>query len=64
MSDVGRRSTSGWAFATSVRNVLYNITVTAISVAVALIIELISVLVDQGRIESGRLAAIASTPLD
>ena len=57
----------GWAFAKPVRKVFYNITITAISVAVALVIgtiELISVLVDQAGIESGPLAAIADIPLD
>ncbi|WP_028933200.1 HoxN/HupN/NixA family nickel/cobalt transporter [Pseudonocardia spinosispora] len=57
----------GWAFAKPVRKVFYNITITALSVAVALIIgtiELISVLTDQAGIESGPLAAIASIPLD
>jgi len=57
----------GWAFAKPVRKVFYNITITAISVAVALIIgtvELIGVLVDQARIASGPLAAIADIPLD
>jgi len=57
----------GWAFARPVRKVFYNITITALSVAVALIIgtiELISVLTDQAGIETGPLAAIASIPLD
>ncbi|MFC4946151.1 HoxN/HupN/NixA family nickel/cobalt transporter [Pseudonocardia sp. GCM10023141] len=57
----------GWAFAKPVRKVFYNITITALSVAVALIIgtiELISVLTDQAGIDSGPLAAIASIPLD
>jgi high-affinity nickel-transport protein len=57
----------GWAFAKPVRKVFYNITITSISVAVALIIgtiELIGVLADQARITSGPLAAIASIPLD
>jgi len=57
----------GWAFAKPVRKVFYNITITAISVAVALIIgtvELIGVLVDQARIASGPRAAIADIPLD
>lgn len=47
--------------------VFYNITITAISVAVALIIgtiELIGVLVDQAGIDSGPLADIAGIPLD
>jgi high-affinity nickel-transport protein len=57
----------GWAFARPVRKVFYNITITALSVAVALIIgtiELIGVLADQAQIESGPLAAIAAVPLD
>ena len=57
----------GWAFAKPVRKVFYNITITAISVAVALIIgtiELIGVLADQANITSGPLAAIADIPLD
>jgi high-affinity nickel-transport protein len=57
----------GWAFAKPVRKVFYNITITAISVAVALIIgtiELIGVIVDQAGIESGPLADIAEIPLD
>ena len=57
----------GWAFAKPVRKVFYNITITALSVAVALIIgtiELIGVLVDQTKIDSGPLAAIANIPLD
>ena len=57
----------GWAFARPVRKVFYNITITALSVAVALIIgtiELISALCDQANITSGVLADIASIPLD
>jgi high-affinity nickel-transport protein len=57
----------GWAFAKPVRKVFYNITITSISVAVALIIgtvELITVLADQAHITSGPLAAIAGIPLD
>jgi high-affinity nickel-transport protein len=57
----------GWAFAKPVRKVFYNITITAISVAVALVIgtiELVSVLTDQAHITSGPLAAIAAVPLD
>jgi hypothetical protein len=57
----------GWAFAKPVRKVFYNITITSISVAVALIIgtiELIGVLADQAKITTGPLAAIASIPLD
>jgi nickel/cobalt transporter (NiCoT) family protein len=57
----------GWAFARPVRKVFYNITITALSVAVALVIgtiELIGVLADQARIDSGPIAAIAAIPLD
>jgi nickel/cobalt transporter (NiCoT) family protein len=57
----------GWAFAKPVRKVFYNITITALSVAVALIIgtiELIAVLDDQAGISSGPLAWIGSIPLD
>jgi nickel/cobalt transporter (NiCoT) family protein len=57
----------GWAFAKPVRKIFYNITITSISVAVALIIgtiELIGVVADQAHITSGPLAAIASIPLD
>jgi nickel/cobalt transporter (NiCoT) family protein len=56
----------GWAFAKPVRKVYYNITVTALSVAVALAIggiELISILVDQTGITSGPLAVIAAIDL-
>jgi high-affinity nickel-transport protein len=57
----------GWAFAKPVRKVFYNITITAISVAVALVIgtiELIGVLADQLDITSGPIAAVAGIPLD
>jgi len=57
----------GWAFARPVRKVFYNITITSISVAVALIIgtiELLGVLADQAHITSGPVAAVASIPLD
>jgi high-affinity nickel-transport protein len=56
----------GWAFAKPVRKV-YNITITSISVAVALIIgtiELVGVVADQAKISSGPLRAIADIPLD
>jgi high-affinity nickel-transport protein len=56
----------GWAFAKPVRKVYYNITVTSLSVAVALGIggiELISILVDQAGITSGPLAAVAALNL-
>jgi nickel/cobalt transporter (NiCoT) family protein len=57
----------GWAFAKPVRKVYYNITITALSVAVALVIgtiELVSVLADETGIVSGPLAWIAAVPLD
>src|ERR1700748_2769705 len=57
----------GWAFAKPVRKVFYNITITAVSVAVALIIgtiELVGVLADQANITSGPLSAIADINLD
>ena len=57
----------GWAFAKPVRKVFYNITITSLSVAVALIIgtiELIGVLVEQLHIASGPLFWIAGIPLD
>ncbi len=57
----------GWAFMKPVRKVFYNITITAVSVAVALIIgtiELVGVLADQANITSGPIAAIGSIPLD
>ncbi len=57
----------GWAFARPVRKVFYNITITSISVLVALVIgaiELDSVLADQLTVQSGPVAAIASIPLD
>jgi high-affinity nickel-transport protein len=57
----------GWAFAKPVRKVFYNITITSLSVAVALIIgtiELIGVLTEQANIDHGPLAATANIPLD
>ncbi|MHA3701356.1 Nickel transporter NicT [Jatrophihabitans sp. YIM 134969] len=57
----------GWAFLKPVRKVFYNLTITSVSVIVALVIgtvELISVLTDQLDITTGPLAAIASIPLD
>jgi len=56
----------GWALARPVRKVYYNITVTSLSVAVALVIggiELTSILVDEAGITSGPLAAIAAVDL-
>jgi nickel/cobalt transporter (NiCoT) family protein len=57
----------GWAFSRPVRKVYYNITITALSVAVALIIgtiELISILTEKLSIASGPLAAIAGLDLN
>ena len=57
----------GWAFSTPVRKIYYNITITALSVAVALTIgtiELISILTEKTGITSGPLAAIANVNLD
>jgi high-affinity nickel-transport protein len=57
----------GWAFAKPVRKIFYNLTITSISVAVALgigTIELVGVLADRLKIESGPLAAIAHINLD
>jgi len=57
----------GWAFARPVRKVFYNITITSISVLVALVIgtiELVGVLADQVGIEHGPLAWIAGIDLD
>lgn len=57
----------GWAFAKPVRKIFYNITITSISVAVALIIgtiELVGVLAAQLKIESGPVAVVASVNLD
>jgi high-affinity nickel-transport protein len=57
----------GWAFARPVRKVFYNLTITSISVAVALVIgsiELIGVLADRLDITSGPLASIANINLD
>jgi high-affinity nickel-transport protein len=57
----------GWAFSRPVRKVYYNITITALSVAVALIIgtiELVSILTDQLKITSGPLAWIGDLDLN
>jgi nickel/cobalt transporter (NiCoT) family protein len=57
----------GWAFSKPVRKVYYNITITGLSVAVALVIgsiELVSVLVEKTGIDSGPLAAMASLDLN
>jgi high-affinity nickel-transport protein len=57
----------GWAFAKPVRKIFYNFTVTSMSVAVALVIgtiELVGVLADRLKIDSGPLAVIAGINLD
>jgi len=57
----------GWAFSRPVRKVYYNITVTALSVAVALLIgtvELVSILAEKLSIDSGPLAWIAGLDLN
>jgi len=57
----------GWSFATPVRKVFYNITITGLSVAIALLIggiELISVTVERLQIAAGPLAWIAKLDLD
>ena len=57
----------GWAFARPVRKIYYNITVTALSVAVALIIggiQIVSLLADKTGIHGGPVAAIADLDLD
>jgi high-affinity nickel-transport protein len=57
----------GWAFARPVRKVFYNLTITSISVIVALVIgtiELLGVLADRFSIDSGPLAAVAHVNLD
>jgi len=57
----------GWAFSKPVRKVYYNITITGLSVAVAFIIgtiELVSIVTDQLRIDSGPLAALGKLNLN
>lgn len=57
----------GWAFAKPVRKIFYNLTITSLSVAIALIIgtvELIGVVAVRSHIDSGPLAAIANVNLD
>jgi high-affinity nickel-transport protein len=57
----------GWAFSKPVRKVYYNITVTALSVAVALIIggiEVVSIIADKLGVETGPLAWIAGLDLN
>ncbi|MFJ1768058.1 HoxN/HupN/NixA family nickel/cobalt transporter [Amycolatopsis sp. NPDC088138] len=56
-----------WAFAKPVRKIFYNLVITALSVAVALVIgtiELLSLLVDELGFTTGPLAAIAQVDLD
>jgi nickel/cobalt transporter (NiCoT) family protein len=57
----------GWANAQPVRKIFYNLTITSISVAVALVIgtiELVGVIADRADITTGPLADIAAIPLD
>ncbi|MEO6143984.1 MAG: HoxN/HupN/NixA family nickel/cobalt transporter [Dermatophilaceae bacterium] len=57
----------GWAFSKPVRKIYYNITITALSVAVALLIggiELLSILTDKLAITTGPLAAIGAVDLN
>jgi high-affinity nickel-transport protein len=57
----------GWAFSKPVRKVYYNITITGLSIAVALVIgtiEVISILVDKLNIESGPLVWIGNLDLN
>jgi high-affinity nickel-transport protein len=57
----------GWAFARPVRKVFYNLTITSISVLVALVIgtiELVGVLADRFSIDHGVVGAIANVNLD
>jgi nickel/cobalt transporter (NiCoT) family protein len=57
----------GWAFSKPVRKIYYNITITGLSVAVALVIgliELVSILTDRMHITSGPLAAVGNLNLN
>jgi high-affinity nickel-transport protein len=57
----------GWAFSKPVRKVYYNITITGLSVAVALVIgtiELVSIAADKLDITTGPLAAVAGLDLN
>jgi high-affinity nickel-transport protein len=57
----------GWAFARPVRKVFYNLTITSISVLVALVIgtiELVGVLAERMSIDHGLVGAIAHVDLD
>ena len=57
----------GWAFSKPIRKIYYNITITALSVAVALLlggIELLSILTEKLGITSGPLGAVGSVDLN
>jgi len=57
----------GWAFSRPIRKIYYNITITALSVAVALLIggiEIVSILTDKLGITTGILASIGSVDLN
>ena len=57
----------GWAFAQPIRKVFYNLTITSISVAVALVIgtiELVGVFADRLGITTGPIAVVAGIPLN
>jgi nickel/cobalt transporter (NiCoT) family protein len=57
----------GWAFSRPVRKVYYNITITGLSVAVALVIggiEILSVVADKAHLDSGPIAWIARLDLN
>ncbi|WP_034609294.1 HoxN/HupN/NixA family nickel/cobalt transporter [Cellulomonas sp. URHD0024] len=57
----------GWAFGRPARKIYYNLTVTTVSVAVALVvgtIELVGVLADQTGASTGPMSAIGAIPLD
>jgi len=57
----------GWAFSQPVRKVYYNIVITGLSIAVALVIgviEIVSILADKAGIESGPIRAIADIDLN
>ena len=57
----------GWAFSKPVRKVYYNITITALSVAVALVIgsvEVISIIADKLNVQSGPIAWIGGLDLN
>jgi len=57
----------GWAFSQPVRKIYYNIVITGLSVAVALVIgviEIVSIFVEKLHIDSGPLAAIGTLDLN